>query len=76
MRPAAAIAPMTHPFFSTCLAAPVDIGANDVETPDDSADCVMVAVSVAVRMPVAVVAPLLVDSAVDSVLETEEGTEA
>lgn len=75
-RPAAAIAPKTHPLFSTCAAAPVDTGPDEVETLDEPADCVLVTVSVAVRMPVAVVTPLLVDSAADSVLEAEEETEA
>jgi hypothetical protein len=75
-RPAAAIAPKTHPFFSTCSAAPVETGPDDVESPDEPAGCVLVTVSVAVRMPVAVVTPLLVDSAGDSVLKTEEGIEA
>lgn len=75
-RPAAAIAPKTHPFFSTCSAAPVEAGPDGVETPDEPAGCVLVTVSVAVRMPVAVVTPLLVDSERDSVLETEEETEA
>lgn len=60
-RPAAAMPPMTHPFFSMCSAAPVDAVLDEVETPDEPADCVLVILLVAVRMPVAVVTALLVD---------------
>ncbi|KAH0358273.1 hypothetical protein KCU83_g635, partial [Aureobasidium melanogenum] len=70
-RPAAAMTPMIQLFFSTCSAAPMETGPDDVEAPDDSADCVLVTVSVAVGMPVAVVTPLLVDSESDSIAQIQ-----
>lgn len=60
-KPAAAMTPMTHPFLSMCSAAPVDAVPDEVETPDEPAGCVLVTVSVAVRMPVAVVTALSVE---------------
>lgn len=63
------MAPMTHSFFLTCSAAPVDTVSDEVETPDEPAGCVLVTVSVAVRMPAAVATALSVDLAADSVLE-------
>lgn len=52
---------MTHSVVLMCSAAPVDAVPDGVETPEEPAGCVLVIVSVAVWMPVAVVTPLLVD---------------
>jgi hypothetical protein len=65
-RPAAAIAPMTKPLFSTCPTAPVEV------TPDEARPVwVLVTVSVAVRIaPVTTVVPV-VDFTTVSVPEAE-----
>jgi hypothetical protein len=65
-RPAAAIASMTKPLFSTCPAAPVEVAPDEV-----GPVWVLVTVSVAVRIaPVTTVVPV-VDVTTDSVPEAE-----
>lgn len=71
MRAAAAIAPMTRPLFSTCPAAPVEAGPDEV-----GPVCVLVTVSVAVRMgPVALRTVVPVEFTTGPEPETEAGTE-
>jgi hypothetical protein len=66
-RPAAVIAPMTKPLFSTCPAAPVEVAPDEV-----GPVWVLVTVSVAVRIaPVAVTTVVPVDFATESVPEVE-----
>jgi hypothetical protein len=70
-RPAAAIAPMTKPLFSTYPAAPVEVALDEV-----GPVCVLVTVSVAVRMgPVAVTTVVPVDFTTDSEPDIEAEAE-